>query len=109
MSALPPRRQERIQDGALAMALAAVNVLSLLPYRGQLHPLWLALTLVVVQAVPLTWRRSWPVLVMIVVGGARVAYDHIGFGFAPFPLGPAIAVSTQVIQRQTGWLRSMTV
>ena len=85
------------------MALAAVNVLSLLPYRGQLHPLWLALTLVVVQAVPLTWRRSWPVLVMIVVGGARVAYDHIGFGFAPFPLGPAIAFYTVIDRSHPVW------
>jgi len=103
LSALPPRRQERIQDGALAVALAAVNVLSLLPYRAQLHPLWLALTLVVVQAVPLTWRRSWPVLVMIIVGGARVAYDQIGFGFAPFPLGPAIAFYTVIDRSHPVW------
>ncbi len=27
-------------------------------------------------------------------GRARVAYDQLGFGFAPFPLGPAIAVYT---------------
>jgi signal transduction histidine kinase len=103
MSALPPRRQERIQDGALAIALAAVNVLSLLPYRGQLHPLWLALTLVVAQAVPLTWRRSWPVPVMILIGGARVAYDQIGFGFAPFPLGPAIAFYTVIDRSHPVW------
>jgi signal transduction histidine kinase len=103
MSALPPRRQERIQDGALAVALAAVNVLSLLPYRAQLHPLWLALTLVVVQAVPLTWRRSWPVVVMIIIGGARVAYDQIGFGFAPFPLGPAIAFYTVIDRSHPVW------
>jgi signal transduction histidine kinase len=103
MSALPPRRQERIQDGALAVALAAVNVLSLLPYRAQLHPLWLALTLVVIQAVPLAWRRSWPVPVMIVIGGARVAYDQIGFGFAPFPLGPAIAFYTVIDRSHPVW------
>jgi len=103
ISALPPRQQERIQDGALAIALAAVNVLSLLPYRGQLHPLWLALTLVVVQAVPLTWRRSWPVPVMIVIGAARVAYDQIGFGFAPFPLGPAIAFYTVIDRSHPVW------
>jgi signal transduction histidine kinase len=105
LSALPPRRQERIQDGALAVALAAVNVLSLLPYRAQLHPLWLALTLVVVQAVPLTWRRSWPVPVMIVVGAARVAYDQVGFGFAPLPLGPAIAFYTVIDRSHPVWRR----
>ena len=34
MAALPQRRQERIQDVVLAVALAAVNVVSLLPYRA---------------------------------------------------------------------------
>ena len=53
MAALPPRRQERIQDLVLAVALAAVNVVSLLPYRAQLHPLWLALVLVAAQGIPL--------------------------------------------------------
>ena len=57
---LPPRRQERFQDAALGLALAAVNVFSLLAYRDQLHPLWLALTLVAAQGVPLAWRRAWP-------------------------------------------------
>jgi len=103
VSALPPRRQEWIQDGALGVALAAVNVFSLLPYRSQLHPLWLALTLVVLQAVPLAWRRSWPVPVMIIIGGARVAYDQIGFGFAPFPLGPAIAFYTVIDRSHPVW------
>jgi signal transduction histidine kinase len=103
LSAFPPRRQERIQDGALAVALTAVNILSLLPYRAQLHPLWLALTLVAAQAVPLTWRRSWPVPVMIVIGAARVAYDQVGFGFAPFPLGPAIAFYTVIDRSHPVW------
>jgi signal transduction histidine kinase len=108
VAALPPRRQERIQDLCLGSALAAVNVVSLLPYRGQLHPLWLALVLVAAQGIPLTWRRSWPVLVMIVIGAARVAYDRHGFGFAPFPLGPAIAFYT-VIDRSAPVWRWITV
>ena len=96
VAALPQRRQEWIQDAVLAIAIAAVNVVSLLPYRSQLNPLWLALVLVAAQGIPLAWRRSWPILVMIVVGGVRVAYDQIGFGFAPFPLGPAIAFYTVI-------------
>ncbi len=76
--------------------LAAVNVVSLLAYRHQLHPAWLALALVAAQGVPLIWRRRSPVAVMIAVGAARVAYDRIGFGFAPFPLGPAIAFYTVI-------------
>src|SRR5271166_5081060 len=45
LEALPARRQEQIQDAGLAVALAAVNVVSVLPYRAHLHPLWLALLL----------------------------------------------------------------
>ena len=108
VAALPPRRQERLQDAGLGVALAAVNVVSLLPYRAQLHPLWLALTLVAAQGIPLAWRRSWPVAVLIVIAGARIAYDQIGFSFAPFPLGPAIAFYT-VIDRSGPVLRWLSV
>jgi signal transduction histidine kinase len=108
MAALPPRRRERIQDTGLGIAVAAVNVVSLLPYHAQLHPLWLALTLVAAQGVPLAWRRSWPVPVLIVVAGVRIAYDQVGFGLAPFPLGPAIAFYT-VIDRCGPVLRWLSV
>jgi signal transduction histidine kinase len=108
VAALPPRRQERIQDLGLGVALAAVNVVSLLPYRAHLHPLWLALTLVAAQGIPLIWRRSRAVGAGLVIGAARVAYDTIGFGFAPLPLGPAIAVYT-VIDRRGPVLRWITV
>jgi signal transduction histidine kinase len=40
---------------------------------------------------------------MIVVGAARVAYDRIGFGFAPLPLGPAIAFYTVIDRRGPVW------
>ena len=103
VAALPPRRQELIQDLGLGIALAAVNVVSLLPYRAQLHPLWLALVLVAAQGIPLIWRRSRPIGVGLVIGAARVAYDKIGFGFAPFPLGPAIAFYTIIDRRGPVW------
>src|SRR5215831_18569132 len=113
VAALPQRRQEQIQDAVLGVALAAVNVFSLLPYRAQLHPLWLALVLVAAQGIPLIWRRSltcgfWPVPILIAIGAARVAYDQIGFGFAPLPLGPAIAFYT-VIDRCTPVWRWLSV
>jgi signal transduction histidine kinase len=94
VAALPPRRQELLADAGLGVALAAVNAVSLLPYQGQEHPLWLALVLVIAQGLPLTWRRTWPIGVGLVIGAARIAYDQIGFTFAPFPLGPAIAFYT---------------
>jgi signal transduction histidine kinase len=108
IAALAPRRRERVQDAALGAAVAAVNVVSVLPYRAHMHPLWLALTLVAAEGVPLAWRRSWPVPVLIVIAGARIAYDQVGFGFAPFPLGPAIAFYT-VIDRCGPLLRWLSV
>jgi len=103
LAALPPRRQELLQDAGLGVALAAVNVVSLLPYRDQLHPLWLALVLVALQGLPLAWRRARPVGIGLIIGAARVAYDKIGFGFAPFPLGPAIAFYTIIDRRSPLW------
>jgi signal transduction histidine kinase len=85
------------------VALAVVNVVSLLPYRDQLHPLWLALFLVAAQGLPLACRRYLPIGVALVIGGVRVAYDQIGFGFAPFPLGPAIALYTVMDRRSAAW------
>jgi len=105
--ALPTRRQEQLQDTGLAIALAAVNVVSVLPYRAQLHPLWLALLLLVGQALPLAWRRTAAVGTSAVIGAARISYDKIGFGFAPLPLGPAIAVYT-VFDRRGPALRLVT-
>jgi signal transduction histidine kinase len=102
-SALPQRRQEQAQDAGLALALSAVNAVSLLPYRSQLHPFWLALVLVIALGVRRAWRGAWPVGAGLIIGVARVAYDRIGFGFAPFPLGPAIAVYTVVERRGRVW------
>jgi len=103
VTALPPRRQEWVQDAGLGLALAAVNVVSLLPYQAHLHPLWLALALVAGQGIPLAWRRSRVIGTMIVIGAARVAYDRAGFGFAPLPLGPAIAFYTVIDRRGPVW------
>jgi signal transduction histidine kinase len=108
VAGLPGRRQERVQDAAVGVTLAAVNVVTLLPYRAQLHPLWVPLVLVAAQGVPLIWRRSWPVPVMIAIGAVRSAYDQAGFMFAPLPLGPAIALYT-VIDRSRPVLRWITV
>ena len=46
-----------VQDLILALALILVNVATLVFYRSQLHPFWLALTLVVLETLPLAWRR----------------------------------------------------
>ncbi len=43
---------------------------------------------------PLIWRRTWPVAVFLVIGIARETYDQVPLGYAPLPLGPAIAYFT---------------
>jgi len=92
-AALPPR----VQDCALALALVFVNVASVLPYRGQIHPFWVALVLVVAQCVPLAWRRRWPLAVLIVAGIPRILYDQLAFAYAPFPLANTIAFYTAMV------------
>jgi len=103
-SALPPRRKEVAQDTALAVTLALLNLMSLLPYQSQMHPAWLALFLVSVQCLPLAIRRLWPVPASILCGIPRSLYDTHGFGFAPLPLGPAIAFAT-IAERSRWWIR----
>ena len=91
--ALPPRTQ----DAALALALVVINVGTVLPYGSQMHPLWLALFLVIAQAVPLAWRRSYPLAVLIVAGIPRILYDQLAFGYAPIPLANTIAFYTAMV------------
>jgi signal transduction histidine kinase len=99
-AALSPRRQDLV----LAVALAVANLAVLLVYRHQLHPLGWAVVLIVGQNIPLIWRRSQPVAVLLASGAARVAYDVIGLGYAPLPLGTAIAFYT-VMDRSRPWVR----
>jgi signal transduction histidine kinase len=87
---LPPR----VQDFALAMALAVYNVASLIPEARQLKLPYLAFALVVLQVVPLTWRRRWPVAVLVAVSIPRTIYDQLNISFDPLPLGSAIAYYT---------------
>ena len=107
-SALPPRRREVVQDSALALGLAVLNLCSVLPYQSQLHPAWLAMFLVTVQCLPLAFRRVNPVLALICSGLPRNVYDHLQLPYAPLPLATAIAIAT-VADRSRPWLRWLTV
>ena len=73
----------RTQDLALALALTAYYVGSLIPEAGQLRLPRLAFALVVLQTLPLIWRRRWPVATLLVIGIPRGFYDDLGIGFAP--------------------------
>ena len=107
-SALSPRRREIVQDSALALGLAVLNLCSVLPYQSQLHPAWLAMFLVTVQCLPLAFRRVNPVLALICSGLPRNVYDHLQLPYAPLPLATAIAIAT-VADRSRPWLRWLTV
>jgi signal transduction histidine kinase len=102
--ALPQKRRELVQDSALALVLAVVNLAAVLPYQSQMHPLWLALFLVSAQCLPLAIRRVNPVVALILCGFPRSLYDQLNFGYAPLPLANAIAFAT-VAQRSRPWLR----
>jgi hypothetical protein len=43
-SALPQKRRELVQDSALALVLAVLNLLAVLVYLPRMHPAWLALS-----------------------------------------------------------------
>src|SRR5580704_15785793 len=74
-SALPPRRREVVQDSALALGLAVLNLLAVLPYASHFHPAWLALLTASAQCLPLAFRRVNPVLALICSGLIRNVYD----------------------------------
>jgi len=92
----------RLQDLVLAVGLTVADLAVLLVYRHQLHPLGWAMLLVAAETIPLIWRRSQPLAVLLVIGFARVTYDRIGLGYAPLPLGPAIAFYTVMDRSRPG-------
>jgi signal transduction histidine kinase len=107
-SALPGQRREIVQDSALALVLAVLNLLAVLLYLPQMHPAWLALFLASAQCLPLAIRRVNPVLAMVLCGIPRSLYDSLSFGFAPLPLANAIAFAT-VAERSRWWVRWPTL
>jgi signal transduction histidine kinase len=94
----------RMQDLALALALVAYNVGSLIPVTRQLNLPVAAFVLVVLQALPLTWRRRWPVPVLFAVGIPSQFYNVLGIPYGGVPFGPMIAYYT-VMDRSSNRVR----
>jgi len=79
------RARPLLADGSLAALVAAFSLVALAYARrdcdGACEPGGAAaVALVLVQALPLVWRRRWPLAVSLVTGLATAAY-----GFAPYP------------------------
>jgi signal transduction histidine kinase len=91
-----------MQDLALALALAAYNAGALIPENGQLGGLpGVAYALVVLQALPLIWRRRWPVAVLFAVGIPSQLSNVLAIPYKPLPLGPMIAFYTVMDRSST--------
>jgi signal transduction histidine kinase len=105
-SALPTRQRDIVQDSALALGLAVLNLLSVLGQESSIgNPLWLAMFLAAAQCLPLAFRRVSPILVAIACGIPRNTYDLLNFGYAPLPIANAIAIATIAYQVRARWLR----
>jgi signal transduction histidine kinase len=96
-AALPPRKQDLV----LALALATYYVGSLIPEARHLRLPDAAFALVVLQALPLIWRRRWPVATYLIIGIPRSLYDDLGIGFAPLALASMIAFYTVMDRSST--------
>jgi signal transduction histidine kinase len=71
------------------------------PEVGQLRRPGLAFALVVLQALPLTWRRRWPAAIYLIIGIPRALYDNLALGFAPLPPASLIAFYTVMDRSST--------
>jgi signal transduction histidine kinase len=88
------------QDLALALVLAAYNVGAMIPETGQLRLPGVTFPMAVLQALPLTWRRRWPVGVLLAVSLFRTVEDSIG-GFEPLYLASLLAYYTVMDRSST--------
>jgi signal transduction histidine kinase len=93
---LPPQAQ----DLALALALAAYNAGAMIPETGQLRLPGVTFPMAVLQTLPLTWRRRWPVGMLLAVSLFRTVEDNIG-GFEPLYLASLIAYYTVMARSST--------
>jgi signal transduction histidine kinase len=108
LAAWAPGLPPRAQDLALALALAAYNIGSMIPEAGQLRLPYAAFAVALLQALPLTWRRRWPVGVFLVSSVFRGIEDNLG-GYEPQPLAWLIAYYTVMDRSSTRTRVAMSV
>jgi signal transduction histidine kinase len=100
-----PRLAPEVADGLLGLAVV-VSQLALLGLgvnQGGPSPFaelnGLAMALILLQGLPLTWRRRRPLVVFGVVLAANTAYYAIGFPPSQFDFGLPLAVFTVAVER----------
>jgi hypothetical protein len=100
-----PRRAPEVADGLLGLGVVAVQLL-LLGFgvnQGAPAPFvdlnGLAVALILLQGLPLTWRRRYPLGVFGVVLAANTAYYAIGFPPSQFDFGLPLAVFSVAAER----------
>jgi signal transduction histidine kinase len=100
-----PRVAPEVADGLLGLAVVATQLLLLglgvnqgpaAPFR---EPNGLAVALIVLQGLPLAWRRRWPLAVFGLVLAANTAYYAIGFPPSQFDFGLPLAVFSVAAER----------
>ena len=100
-----PRLAPEVADGLLGLAVVAAQLLLLSLGVNQGGPIpfaelnGLAVALILLQGLPLTWRRRRPLLVFGVVLAANTAYYAIGFPPSQFDFGLPLAVFTVAAER----------
>jgi signal transduction histidine kinase len=100
-----PRLAPEVADGLLGMAVVATQLLLLGLGVNQGAPApfvdlnGLAVALILLQGLPLTWRRRYPVGVFGVVLAANTAYYAIGFPPSQFDFGLPLAVFSVAAER----------
>jgi len=88
------------QDLALALVLAAWNVGTMIAHPGQLRLPGVVFPMAVLQTLPLTWRRRWPVGMLAAVSVFRTVQDNIG-GWEPLYVASIIAYYTVMARSST--------
>ncbi len=94
-----------VVDGLLALLVTGVAFASLVakPSQALLAPEEgvryrsvdaLAVALLLLSTLPITWRRRYPLLVLVLSGAAFLAYQALGYAAPALPFAPLIALYT---------------
>jgi signal transduction histidine kinase len=104
-SARPILDRPLVQDSLIAAVLTILGVIGVfahlevdLPEGGGVsrlrHMDWVGIALILLQTVPLTWRRIAPMAVLVVTGSAMLGFFALGYFLSFAALGVLVALYT---------------